>query len=1280
MVKQVALLPAGCQPWNRGVCAASNDHFAYCATLAIYIYKLDSRFKEFRLLSIMSEHKKTITSISWHPKDPDIIASSGADLHVFIWSISKQRSIAVLSSGIKDMPVCIGWNYHDNTCLGIISGKGLLQVWHYMDKNPPAIVKDSTSFSSYVTVFRWHPKKQGVVVFGHTDGSISILVIGSKPVRHILAPEVEDDDEADPITALAWDPLSTEYLLIANRHCGVRLVDVTTRSVITAFLPPSTAAQVQTLSWVHNAPGMFVTGDVKSGVLRIWSVSKVSPIENIRIKKSGFHDVHIISTTQSSSTHNSSSNNERHDISSTSEAKSPSLTAHTHFALPHVQLVCTFKDGGIGLYDLGHRRWRFLRDQGHLETIFDCKFSPCNPNHLATASFDGTIKVWDIMTMQTVATSAGNEGIIYHMSWAPADLGCIAGCTAKNGIFIWSMDKGKVIKRIHDHGEYSVFSVSWSQKDSKLIMSCGSSCYCMIHQVDGKLIHKYKHPAAVYGGDWSPHNKEMLVTGCEDKIVRVFYMGTTNSQPIKTFSGHTAKVFHVRWSPLRDGIFCSGSDDCTVRVWDYTQEECVSKLSGHEGPVRGLTWNYEVPYLLVSGSWDSSIRVWDIRDGACLFVVVDHGADVYGLTCHPNRPFLMASCSRDSTLRLWSLTPLVQPVELNILAHKPLSEILGTPDRSMCLGTSPLLTGKVSKELRDTLDKVTDVSHHTQTVTVFSKFLSPPMGTENLWDLVAVATGGDTMRLSPGYRNGIVHSSHLVGFRSSEAQELEMVKMSKFVSAIGQPTKEEQLREAAKIHIRIGNIQRYCELMVDLGEWERALAVSPGVSLHYWKSLAQRYSEFLLKEDNEDIIPFAVASGEPQQLVSYFHGNGQYLEAMVASQAACDDAFHHPHLLKKPKTPHHGSASEADTAKHKRLLEESSTLLSERYFSNGSPVLAACCHLAVDDFKGAMSKLIRGNELELAISIGTVLGSVPDHMRVATELLSRRCEHIGKWDLGVDLLKTLPDSEDLLTRLCARCAASMDEINDLHSQAGLPSMEECFHRAESLQNQGDAVSMKKCVGFFLLSAKPEQGLKLGLHFVKDKMSTSSWTASDVFEMLQLLGCLRTDMLAHHKNAVMMYELLALSAYVAALVAIRRGYFDLVPALFKHTRDMMTKEMVQLPFSVRDVEQDCEAWTKRRPQSGRGGGGEPNSNPQWSQLQARLGHEIWPVEFGADCMASSHLPSHSDVHVSVLTGQRIRGLAVFLEDAKSAVSVNEALMWAKVNPFSPLGSGMRITPF
>lgn len=41
--------------------------------------------------------------------------------------------------------------------------------------------------------------------------------------------------------------------------------------------------------------------------------------------------------------------------------------------------------------------------QGHIETIFDCKFQPDNADHLATASFDGTIKVWDIRSMKSVS-------------------------------------------------------------------------------------------------------------------------------------------------------------------------------------------------------------------------------------------------------------------------------------------------------------------------------------------------------------------------------------------------------------------------------------------------------------------------------------------------------------------------------------------------------------------------------------------------------------------------------------------------------------------------------------------------------------------------------------------------------------------------------------------------------------------------------------------------------------------------------------------------------------
>lgn len=57
--------------------------------------------------------------------------------------------------------------------------------------------------------------------------------------------------------------------------------------------------------------------------------------------------------------------------------------------------------------------------QGHIETIFDCKFKSADPKILATASFDGMVKIWSAVDLTHIATSSGNEGVIYSLSWAP---------------------------------------------------------------------------------------------------------------------------------------------------------------------------------------------------------------------------------------------------------------------------------------------------------------------------------------------------------------------------------------------------------------------------------------------------------------------------------------------------------------------------------------------------------------------------------------------------------------------------------------------------------------------------------------------------------------------------------------------------------------------------------------------------------------------------------------------------------------------------------------------
>uniref|UniRef100_A0A667WAL4 WD repeat domain 17 n=1 Tax=Myripristis murdjan TaxID=586833 RepID=A0A667WAL4_9TELE len=1159
-VKQVGLLAAGCQPWNKDVCAASGDRFAYCATLAIYIYQLDQQYNEFKLRSIMSEHKKTITAISWCPDNPDLFASASADNLLIIWNVTEQKVIARLDN-TKGIPASVSWCWNSADGVAFVSHRGPLYIWVYGGPDPGVTVhKEAHSFLSDICLFRWHPTKKGKLVFGHTDGSLSI------------------------------------------------------------FQP-----------------------DSQVGVLRIWNVSRSTPLDNFKLKKTGFHALHVLNSPPAKKALSACSPSKSQYTSSTSEAvPPPNLSQNQSFSLPPGHAVCCFMDGGVGLYDMGAKKWDFLRDLGHVETIFDCKFKPDDPNLLATASFDGTIKVWDTNTLTAVYTSPGNEGVVYSLSWAPGDLNCIAGATSRNGAFIWDVKKGKMITRFNEHGKNGIFCISWSHKDSKRIATCSGDGFCIIRTIDGKILHKYKHPAAVFGCDWSQNNKDMIATGCEDKNVRVYYLATSSDQPLKVFTGHLAKVFHVRWSPLREGILCSGSDDGTVRIWDYTQDACINVLGGHTAPVRGLMWNTEVPYLLISGSWDYTIRVWDTRDGTCLDTVYDHGADVYGLTCHPSRPFTMASCSRDSTVRLWSLTPLISPLLLNILSDMPWDKVIGNSDRAMVPGSSPLLCGKVSRDIKQELDKLnTDV--RVKKLRWFSECFSPPGGSSNLWDLVSVINGQDDSLLPPSYSKGVMHMKHLLRFKTSEAQELTIVKMSKFGGGIGAPSKEERLKEAADIHLRLGQIQRYCELMVELGQWDKALSVAPGVSMKYWKKLMQRRADQLMVEDNDDAIPYCIATGDIKKLVNFFTGRGQLKEALLVAQGACEGNIHAPQTLFLSSLLH-------------RVCKE----LAEWYFQDGCSVLAACCHLAVDNIELAMSSLIRGNELELAACVGIALGE-PANQSTAycLELLARKYMRTPTWELSADLLHMIPDNELLLAKLCAFYPGSTAEINQLHGRCGLPPLDECKSLGEAAMSEGDLFSAVK---FHLLSSEPENALHIGIDHVKgtgNSVWLSDWTVDHVQPILDLLSYIRTDHLIMAKLTEARSELLILCGYIGALLAIRRQYSSIVPALYEYTSQLLKRREVCVPLKIEQLSMELDAW---------------RACPELSVTPSAL------VLYGMDYVTGSNLPSHSDVQLSCFTGHRIQGPVFLLEDGKSAISLNDALMWAKVNPFSPLGTGLRINPF
>lgn len=178
MIQQTGLLAAGCQPWHINVVAFSGQRFAYAATLAVYIYEMDTLSGEFRLHSIVAEHKRTITGLDWHPTREDWLACGSLDPSICIWDVSKRRVIASLR-GPAYTPVLLSWKHDVPDLLVYICGRGPLQFWNVpVGESHRDGGRDVPLFSSTVTQMTWHPHVAGKVAFGHQDGSISVLQWG----------------------------------------------------------------------------------------------------------------------------------------------------------------------------------------------------------------------------------------------------------------------------------------------------------------------------------------------------------------------------------------------------------------------------------------------------------------------------------------------------------------------------------------------------------------------------------------------------------------------------------------------------------------------------------------------------------------------------------------------------------------------------------------------------------------------------------------------------------------------------------------------------------------------------------------------------------------------------------------------------------------------------------------------------------------------------------------------------------------------------------------------
>jgi len=161
-------------------------------------------------------------------------------------------------------------------------------------------------------------------------------------------------------------------------------------------------------------------------------------------------------------------------------------------------------------------------------------------------------------------TMKGHTGGVLSVAWSP-DNKHLASASADHTVKVWDSSSGKELLSLKGHSA-TVHSVAWSPDNKRLASASGSwdDTVKVWDSSSGKELLSFKgHAGAVFSVAWSPVDKR-LASASYDHTVKVW--DSSSGQELLTFKGHISQVNSVAWSADGKRLASIGKDG--VKVWD----------------------------------------------------------------------------------------------------------------------------------------------------------------------------------------------------------------------------------------------------------------------------------------------------------------------------------------------------------------------------------------------------------------------------------------------------------------------------------------------------------------------------------------------------------------------------------------------------------------------------------------------------------------------------------------------------------------------------------------